>query len=96
MDLHPYPHTPTLPTPPTTQRSGHNALLDEGLLGTHMSLDNTLTKRCLTGRQRLLFVADVMQVSACEGAGAGGCDSRNGAEWPGLAEALWVIVAGAG
>ncbi|KAG2439441.1 hypothetical protein HXX76_004797 [Chlamydomonas incerta] len=43
------------------QRSGNGTLLEEGLVGTHMSLDNTLTKRCLTGRQRLLFVADVMQ-----------------------------------
>ncbi|KAG2502013.1 hypothetical protein HYH03_000509 [Edaphochlamys debaryana] len=44
-----------------TARSGTHGLLEEGLLGTHMSLENTLTKRCLTGRQRLLFVADVMQ-----------------------------------
>ncbi|GIL92971.1 hypothetical protein Vretifemale_20444 [Volvox reticuliferus] len=42
-------------------RSGPNALLEDGLVGTHMCLDNTLTKRCLNGRQRLLFVADVMQ-----------------------------------
>lgn len=37
------------------------AALEDGLVGTQMSLDNTLTKRCLTGRQRLLFVADVVQ-----------------------------------
>ncbi|KXZ52008.1 hypothetical protein GPECTOR_10g1030 [Gonium pectorale] len=44
-------------------RSGQRSLVPEDVLvGTHMSLENTLTKRCLTGRlQRLLFVADVMQ-----------------------------------
>ncbi|GFR43417.1 hypothetical protein Agub_g4498, partial [Astrephomene gubernaculifera] len=46
-----------------TARSGAVSLPDESplVVGTHMSLDNTLTKRCLSGRQRLLFVADVMQ-----------------------------------
>ncbi|KAG2452407.1 hypothetical protein HYH02_002650 [Chlamydomonas schloesseri] len=33
---------------------------DEGLLGTHMSLSNTLTRRCLAEGSKLLFVADVM------------------------------------
>ncbi|EFJ53200.1 hypothetical protein VOLCADRAFT_86237 [Volvox carteri f. nagariensis] len=43
-------------------RSCPNALLlEDGLVGVHMLLENTLTKRCLSGRQRLLFVADVMQ-----------------------------------
>ncbi len=32
----------------------------EGLLGTHMSVANTLTGRCLMEGSKLLFVADVM------------------------------------
>lgn len=56
---------PVRPPAARPQRSGNGTLLEEGLVGTHMSLDNTLTKRCLTGRQRLLFVADVMQVGGC-------------------------------
>lgn len=34
--------------------------LEEGLLGTQMSLVNTLTRRCLAEGSKLLFVADVM------------------------------------
>lgn len=34
--------------------------LEESLLGTQMSLQNTLTRRCLAEGSKLLFVADVM------------------------------------
>ncbi|GLI68191.1 hypothetical protein VaNZ11_012534 [Volvox africanus] len=40
--------------------TGGKMPLEEGLLGTHMSLSNTLTRRCLAEGSKLLFVADVM------------------------------------
>ncbi|PNW80138.1 hypothetical protein CHLRE_08g379500v5 [Chlamydomonas reinhardtii] len=43
-----------------TTVTGGKPVPDEGLLGTHMSLSNTLTRRCLAEGSKLLFVADVM------------------------------------
>ncbi|GLC40874.1 Receptor-interacting serine/threonine-protein kinase 3 [Pleodorina starrii] len=40
--------------------TGGKTAPEEGLLGTHMSLSNTLTRRCLAEGSKLLFVADVM------------------------------------
>ncbi|KXZ55457.1 hypothetical protein GPECTOR_2g1006 [Gonium pectorale] len=40
--------------------TGGKQQMEEGLLGTHMSLTNTLTRRCLAEGSKLLFVADVM------------------------------------
>ncbi|GIL79555.1 hypothetical protein Vretimale_12236 [Volvox reticuliferus] len=44
----------------TSSITGGKQPPEEGLLGTHMSLSNTLTRRCLAEGSKLLFVADVM------------------------------------
>ncbi len=63
--------------------------MEEGLVGTQMSLVNTLTQRSLLEGSKLLFVADVMSALKKYGeVGAGGTGMRHMGAGAGMARGV--------